>query len=71
MGKLCIEAESLDRVFMVSKLIGEAIVARRVYRGCMIEIINCQTSVDLVELEMVNFDVIMTMDWLVSCYANV
>ena len=70
-GKLCIVAESLDRPFIVSTPVGESIVPKRVYRGCTIEIIDRQTSVDLVELEMVDFDVIMGMDWLASCYANV
>jgi len=70
-GKLCIVAESLDRPFIVSTPVGESIVARRVYRGCTVEIIDRQTSIDLVELEMVDFDVIMGMDWLASCYANV
>lgn len=37
----------------------------------MVEIIDCQTFVDLVKLEMVNFDIIMGMDQLASCYANV
>ena len=29
------------------------------------------TSVDLVELVMLDFDVIMGMDWLATCYANI
>jgi len=70
-GRLCIVAESLDRPSIVSTPIGESTIAKRVYRGCTVEIIDCQTSVDLVELEMVDFDVIMGMDWLASCYANV
>ena len=61
-GKLCIVAESLDRPFIVSTPVGESIVARGVYRGCTVEIIDRQTFVDLVELEMVDFDVIMGMD---------
>ncbi|XP_070023160.1 uncharacterized protein LOC142176041 [Nicotiana tabacum] len=32
---------------------------------------DCHTSVDLNELEMADFDVVMGMDWLASCYANV
>ncbi|KAH0633445.1 hypothetical protein KY284_036231 [Solanum tuberosum] len=70
-GKLCIVAESLDRPFIVSTPVGESIIIGRVYRGYTIEIIDRQTFVDLVELEMVDFEVIMVMDWLASCYANV
>uniref|UniRef100_M1DZB8 Gag-pol polyprotein n=1 Tax=Solanum tuberosum TaxID=4113 RepID=M1DZB8_SOLTU len=69
--KLCIVAQSLDRPFVISTPVDESIIARRVYRGCMVEIIDRQTSVDLVELEMVDFDVIMGIHWLASCYANV
>ncbi|KAH0682752.1 hypothetical protein KY285_020264 [Solanum tuberosum] len=70
-GKLCIVAVSLDRPFIVSTSVSESIVARSVYQGCTVEIIDCQTSVDHIELEMVDFDVIMGMDWLASFYANV
>ena len=37
----------------------------------VITICDCDILVDLIELEMVEFDVIMGMDWLASCYATV
>lgn len=62
-GKLCIVAKSLDQPFIVYTLIGEFIVVRRVYRGYTIEIIDLNTSVYLVELELVDFD----MRWVWTC----
>ncbi|KAH0709559.1 hypothetical protein KY284_010986 [Solanum tuberosum] len=46
-------------------------MARRVYRNCPVIVSQKVTSADLVELEMVDFDVILGMDWLHSCYASV
>uniref|UniRef100_M1D8D1 Gag-pol polyprotein n=1 Tax=Solanum tuberosum TaxID=4113 RepID=M1D8D1_SOLTU len=43
-GKLCIVAKSLDRPFTVSTPVGESIIARKVYRGCTVEIIDRHTS---------------------------
>ena len=61
----------LVKPFEVSTPIGDSIIARRVYRNCIITVCDRDTLADLVELEMVDFDVIMGMDWLASCYATV
>jgi len=63
--------ELLVKPFEVSTPIGESIIARRVYRNCIVTVCDRDTLADLVELEMVDFDVIMGMDWLASCYATV
>ncbi|KAG5575756.1 hypothetical protein H5410_055890 [Solanum commersonii] len=42
-----------------------------VYRDCPIFINHKSTMADLIELDMVNFDVILGMDWLHACYASV
>jgi len=63
--------ELLVKPFEVSTPIGDSIIARRVYRNCIITVCDRDTLADLVELEMVDFDVIMGMDWLASCYATV
>ncbi|XP_059289002.1 uncharacterized protein LOC132042499 [Lycium ferocissimum] len=42
-----------------------------VYRNCVVVIKGRKTMADLYELEMVDFDVIMGMNWLSACYANV
>ncbi|XP_070020167.1 uncharacterized protein [Nicotiana sylvestris] len=69
--KFGIVPEILRDPLVVSTPIGESIIARWVYRGCSVSICGRQTSTDLVELEMLDFDAIMGMDWLAACYATV
>jgi len=57
--------------FSVSTPIGDSIVAKRVYRKCPVSLSHRVTLVDLVELDMLDFDVILSMDWLHSCYASI
>ncbi|XP_049357897.1 uncharacterized protein LOC125822529 [Solanum verrucosum] len=63
--------ELLVKPIEVSTPIGESIIVRRVYRKCIVIVCGRNTLDDLIELEMVDFDVIMGMDWLASCYATV
>ncbi|XP_070030884.1 uncharacterized protein [Nicotiana tomentosiformis] len=63
--------EILTDPFAISTLIRESIITRRVYQGCTVTVCSRQTSADLVELEMIDFDAIMGMDWLAACYATV
>ncbi|XP_070009973.1 uncharacterized protein [Nicotiana sylvestris] len=70
-GKLDMRSELLPHPVEVSTPVGDSIVANHVYRGCTVLINDRPTSVDLVELVMVDFDVIMGMDWLAACYANI
>nr|XP_009769702.1 PREDICTED: uncharacterized protein LOC104220517 [Nicotiana sylvestris] len=65
------EPELLHKSFEVSTPMGESVVVRRVYQSCDVKIHDRHTLADLHELEMVDFDIIMGMDWLASCYANV
>ncbi|XP_070054416.1 uncharacterized protein [Nicotiana tomentosiformis] len=69
--KFGIEPEKLCEPFEVSIQVGESVIARRIYRGCPVKVYHRFTIEDLVELEIVDFDVIMSMDWLESCYATV
>uniref|UniRef100_M1DU27 Gag-pol polyprotein n=1 Tax=Solanum tuberosum TaxID=4113 RepID=M1DU27_SOLTU len=63
--------EQLLEPFGVSTLVGESILAERVYRDCTISINQKNTMAELVELDMVDFDVILDMDWLHAYYASV
>ncbi|KAH0730162.1 hypothetical protein KY289_001350 [Solanum tuberosum] len=56
-------SEKLCDPFCVSTPIGEFILVERVYRDCVISINHKNTMADLVELDMVDFDVILGMDW--------
>ncbi|XP_070020573.1 uncharacterized protein [Nicotiana sylvestris] len=48
---------------------GDSIVVNRVYRLCMVIIGGLETHVDLILLDMVDFDVILGMDWLSPYHA--
>ncbi|XP_075074479.1 uncharacterized protein LOC142162073 [Nicotiana tabacum] len=64
-----IEPEQLFEPFSVPTPMGDPIIASHIYRGCVIIIKDQETIIDLIELEMIDFDVIMGMDWLYKCYA--
>ena len=64
-------AKTLSELFSVSTPVGVTTIARRVYKNCPVTISHKVTSADLVELEMVDFNVILGIDWLHSCYASV
>ncbi|KAH0709023.1 hypothetical protein KY284_010450 [Solanum tuberosum] len=51
--------EKLCEPLCVSTPVGESILAERVYRDCVISINHKDTMADLVELDMVDFDVIL------------
>ncbi|KAF3648227.1 CCHC-type integrase [Capsicum annuum] len=70
-GDFGISSEILAEPFSVSTPVDKTIIARRVYRNCPVMIFQKSTSTDLVELELTNFDVILGMDWIHSCYAIV
>ncbi|XP_070057007.1 uncharacterized protein [Nicotiana tomentosiformis] len=69
--KFGIEPKKLYEPFEVSTPVGELVIARCIYRGCPIKVYHRLPVADLVELEMVDFDVIIGMEWLKSCYATV
>lgn len=46
----------------VSTLVGDPLVVDQVYRSCVITLVNCNTLVDMIILNMVNFDFISGMD---------
>ncbi|XP_070045506.1 uncharacterized protein [Nicotiana tomentosiformis] len=70
-GKFGIVPEILSDPFAVSTPVAESIIARRLYQGYTVSVRSHQTSADLVELEMLDFDAIMGMDWLAACYATI
>ncbi|XP_070029760.1 uncharacterized protein [Nicotiana sylvestris] len=53
----------------VSTPVGYAIVVDRVYRSCVVTIWNLETNIYLLLFDMVDFDVILGMDWLSTYHA--
>ena len=56
--------EILHEPFLVSTPIGDSIRAERVYRDYPITVLDRDTYADLIELIMLEFDIILGMDWL-------
>ncbi|XP_049381184.1 uncharacterized protein LOC125845686 [Solanum stenotomum] len=60
----------------VSTPVGEPLVVNRVYRSCLVVLSGYETWVDMILLDMLDFDVILGMDWLspyhalLDCYAK-
>ena len=46
-------------------------LATRVYKNCPIFFSHRSTHIDLVELDMLDFDVMLGVDWFHSCYASI
>ncbi|XP_070013734.1 uncharacterized protein [Nicotiana sylvestris] len=61
--------EPLVSPIHVSTPVGDTIIVDRVYRSCVVAIGGSKTRVDLLLLSMVDFDVILGMDWLCPCHA--
>ena len=68
---LGVSLETPSEPFLVSTPVGDLVIARWVYRNCPVTVSQKVTSADLVELEMVDFDVIIGMDWFQFCHASV
>lgn len=64
------DPEVISNSFSIFTLVGDSVIAKRVYRGCVISVASRQTLVDLLELHMVDLNVILRMDWLHSSYAS-
>ena len=53
----------------VSTPVGESVIVEKVYRSCPMTFTESNTHVDMVILEMVDFDVILGMTWLSPNFA--
>ncbi|WMV13973.1 hypothetical protein MTR67_007358 [Solanum verrucosum] len=66
-----ISPKILCNPFYVTLPAGDSIVARRVYRNFPISVSHILTHVDLIALDMLDFDIILEVDWIYSCYASI
>ncbi|XP_070014647.1 uncharacterized protein [Nicotiana sylvestris] len=65
------DAQASNVVVTVATPIGESLLAEYVYRACQIRVKGRDTLADLIVLDMIDFDMLIEMDWLSSCYAIV
>lgn len=63
--------ENLPKPFSVSTPMGELVVTRRIYMEFSITILHKITLANLIELDMMDFNVILCMIWILSCYASI
>ncbi|XP_070019968.1 uncharacterized protein [Nicotiana sylvestris] len=56
-------------IFYVSTVVGDSILVDRVYRACVVNIRGYEMRIDLLLHNMVDFDVILGMDWLFPYHA--
>jgi len=61
--------EIITKPILVSTPVGYSIVAQKVYKKCPITVLHRVLLDDHIELDMVDFDMILGMDWLYSSYA--
>ncbi|RVW70653.1 Retrovirus-related Pol polyprotein from transposon 17.6 [Vitis vinifera] len=70
-GLLGLPVASMDFDLIVATLVGDSVVASRMLRNCIVMIGYREMPVDLVLLDLQDFDVILGMDWLASYHASV
>ena len=61
--KFYILLDVLIKPFSVTTPVGDSVVARKVFKNFPISLTNRVTWMDLLELDMVDFNVILGMDW--------
>ncbi|XP_070034196.1 uncharacterized protein [Nicotiana tomentosiformis] len=66
---LVVPRDSLSAHVYMSTPMGDVIVVYRVYRSCVVTIGSIETSIDLLLLDMVDFDIILGMDWMSPYHA--
>lgn len=62
--------ECISDLFSVSTPVSNSIMARRVHRSCVVSICGIETLVDQIELDILDIDIIMGMDWFYFCYSS-
>ena len=66
---LNLHCELVDMPIRVSTPVGESVIVEKVYRSFLVTFVESNTHVDLVILEMADFDVILGMTWLSPNFA--
>ncbi|KAA0043250.1 gag protease polyprotein [Cucumis melo var. makuwa] len=69
--QMCLEVEPLGSILFVSTPSGEVMLSKDKIKACQVENANHVLDVTLLVLDMQDFDVILSMDWLSSNHASI
>ncbi|XP_070007392.1 uncharacterized protein [Nicotiana sylvestris] len=67
---LGVPRDSLSSPIYVSTLVGASLIVDRLYRSCLVDLSGFETTTDLLFLNMVDFDIMLGMDWLSPHFAT-
>ncbi|XP_072962655.1 uncharacterized protein [Typha angustifolia] len=63
--------EPLEDILLIATPVGETVVIDSAYKSCTVSFGDREFIVDLLPLELTDFDVILGMDWLAAYHANI
>lgn len=66
-----VSPEILSKPFTISTLVGDVVIAKWVYKNYVVTIFQKATLVDIAQVDLVDFDVILGMNWLDIFYASI
>ena len=69
--RLNLTIENLNLVLSVETSLGEIPITFTIYKSCLVQINNLTLPIDLISLEMREFDVILGIDWLTTHHAKI
>lgn len=55
----------------IDTLISDLVLAKKVYRNCLVLVLHNVILYDLIELQITNFNIILDIDWLHGCYDSI
>ena len=69
--KLSKESRKMENPLIINTPLQDSIIVDHMYPACLVEVENRKLSADLIELPVLEFDVILWMDWLDKYDANI
>ncbi|XP_070023193.1 uncharacterized protein [Nicotiana sylvestris] len=66
---LGIPCESLGTLVYVSTHVGDSVIVDQIYRSCIVTFFGYDTRADFLLLDLIDFEIILGMDWLYSYHA--
>ena len=69
--KFYISPNFLTEPFTVTTMVADSVISKRIYSNCPMMLTKKVTMLDLVQLYMVHFNVILGIDWLHAYFASI